>query len=84
MSAGLELVGSHHAHALHSPYWWLKCAVGVDRDDALLPREYHRLLVWDLMHRPWITRAAERLLDPFIGKSLVVYLRKPEVLRAAA
>ena len=22
---------SHHAHALHSPYWWLKCAVGVDK-----------------------------------------------------
>ena len=27
-SAGLEVTGSHHAHALHSPYWWLKCAVG--------------------------------------------------------
>jgi len=26
--AGLRVVGSHHAHALHSPYWWLKCAVG--------------------------------------------------------
>ncbi|MEZ5257274.1 MAG: methyltransferase domain-containing protein [Ilumatobacteraceae bacterium] len=21
-SAGLEVYGSHHAHALHSPYWW--------------------------------------------------------------
>src|SRR5204863_2760863 len=29
-SAGLWLRGSHPAHALHSPYWWLKCAVGVD------------------------------------------------------
>ena len=29
-SAGLSLRGSHHAHALHSPYWWLKCAVGVE------------------------------------------------------
>ncbi len=28
-TAGLTLTGSHHAHALHSPYWWLKCAVGV-------------------------------------------------------
>ncbi len=27
-SAGLAITGSHHAHALHSPYWWLKCAVG--------------------------------------------------------
>ncbi|MBV9042915.1 MAG: class I SAM-dependent methyltransferase, partial [Acidimicrobiia bacterium] len=29
-AAGLEATGSHHAHALHSPYWWIKCAVGVD------------------------------------------------------
>ena len=83
-NAGLELVASHHAHALHSPYWWLKCAVGVDREDAFLARQYHRLLVWDLMHRPWLTRTAEQLLDPLIGKSLVVYLRKPEAQRAAA
>jgi ubiquinone/menaquinone biosynthesis C-methylase UbiE len=25
-SAGLIVTGSHHAHGLHSPYWWLKCA----------------------------------------------------------
>jgi SAM-dependent methyltransferase len=75
-AAGLEPLGSHHAHALHAPYWWLKCAVGVDRDHVL-PRTYHRLLVWDIMRRPWLTRTAERLLDPVIGKSLVVYLRKP-------
>jgi SAM-dependent methyltransferase len=83
-ATGLRRTATHHAHALHSPYWWLKCAVGVDNDQALLPREYHRLLVWDLMRRPWITRAAERILDPVIGKSLVVYLVKPEALDAAA
>ena len=30
-AAGLDVAGSHHAHALHSPYWWLKCAVGPQR-----------------------------------------------------
>ena len=82
--AGLLPLGADHAHALHSPYWWLKCAVGVDRDDHPLVRAYHRLLVWDLVERPWITRRLERLLDPVLGKSLVLYLRKPEPLRAAA
>ena len=82
--AGLQLTDSHYAHALHSPYWWLKCAVGVDNEDAFLARQYHRLLVWDIMRRPWLTRTAERLLDPVIGKSLVVYLTKPEAARAAA
>jgi len=75
-AAGLVPGGQHHAHALHSPFWWLKCAVGVDRDSAAV-RTYHRLLVWDLMQRPWPTRTAERLLDPLLGKSLVVYADKP-------
>lgn len=76
-AAGLEATGTDHAHALHSPYWWLKCAVGVERDDHPLVRGYHRLLVWDMMKRPVATRVAERILDPLIGKSFVVYLRKP-------
>jgi SAM-dependent methyltransferase len=30
--AGARIVDRHHAHALHAPYWWLKCAVGVERE----------------------------------------------------
>ena len=75
-AAGLQPTDTHHAHALHAPYWWLKCAVGVDRDTALT-RAYHRLLVWDLVRRPWLTRTAERLLDPVVGKSFVIYADKP-------
>ncbi len=82
--AGLTPVDGHHTHALHAPYWWLKCAVGVDDADHPLVRAYHRLLVWDMMRTPWLTRTLERLLDPVVGKSLVVYLRKPEPARAAA
>jgi SAM-dependent methyltransferase len=75
--AGLTVAGHHHAHGLHSPYWWLKCAVGVHDDGHPLARAYHRLLVWDIMKRPGLTRAAERVLSPVIGKSLVVYASKP-------
>jgi SAM-dependent methyltransferase len=82
--AGLEPLGTSHTHGLHAPYWWLKCAVGVDDADHPLVRAYHRLLVWDMVRRPLLTRALERVLDPVIGKSLVVYLRKPERVRAAA
>jgi len=77
-AAGLRPLHRDHAHALHAPYWWLKCAVGVDRDDHPVTRAYHRLLVWDMMRGPWLTRTAERLLDPVIGKSVAVYLGKPE------
>jgi SAM-dependent methyltransferase len=79
-AAGLVPGGSHHAHALHAPFWWLKCAVGVERDAAVV-RAYHRILVWDLTHRPWLTRTAERVLDPVFGKSLVVYADKPALER---
>jgi len=74
--AGLVVTGSHHAHGLHSPYWWLKCAVGVHDDENPAVRGYHRLLVWDIMRRPALTRLTEAALNPVIGKSLVVYARK--------
>jgi SAM-dependent methyltransferase len=82
-AAGLDPVGEHSAHALHAPYWWLRCLVGVHDDDHPATRLYHRMLVWDMMRRPWPTRFAERLLNPVIGKSLVLYLRKPGIPRAA-
>lgn len=75
--SGLRPYGTHHTHALHSPYWWIKCAVGVDNDKALPVRAWHKLLVWDIMKRPLATRLAEKALDPVIGKSLVVYATKP-------
>lgn len=75
--AGLTVGGHHHAHALHSPYWWLKCAVGVHEDDHPLASAYHKLLVWDIMRKPAVTQLADRALNPLIGKSLVVYATKP-------
>ncbi len=74
--AGLQVRWHHHAHGLHSPYWWLKCAVGVHDDKHRLASAYHRLLVWDIMRKPAATRLAERALNPLIGKSLVVYAVK--------
>jgi SAM-dependent methyltransferase len=71
--AGFAIGGHHHAHGLHSPYWWLKCLVGVGNDDHPAARAYHRMLVWDIMKKPAATRLAEQALNPLIGKSVVVY-----------
>jgi SAM-dependent methyltransferase len=79
-SAGLRFMGSHHAHALHAPYWWLRCLVrpaDPGSNDNPAVAAYHRLLVWDIEKGPTVTRTAERVLNPLIGKSLVVYLVKP-------
>lgn len=72
-SAGLELRGSHRAHALHSPYWWLKCAVGPTDDDHPAVARYRSFLEWDIVNQPASTRVAERLLSPVLGKSIVFY-----------
>ncbi len=74
---GLELYAHHHAHALHSPYWWLRCVVGTHRDDHPAVKAYHRMLVWDISAHTFVTRVPEKLLNPLMGKSAVVYLRKP-------
>ena len=66
----------HWAHALHVPFWWLKCLLWHNRDNHWLLRQYHRFLVWDLLKRPALTRSLEKLLNPVMGKSLVMYFRK--------
>ena len=78
-AVGLEVTGSHRAHALHAPYWWLRCAVGVNRDieENKLTSLYHKLLTWDIVKQPALTTTAERMLSPVLGKSLVVYATKP-------
>ena len=66
----------HWAHALHSPYWWLKCLFWKKEEEHWVVRKYHEFLVWDLMKNPLITRFLEMVLKPFIGKSLVMYFVK--------
>lgn len=76
--AGLVPWDRHFAHALHSLFWWLKCWVeeGGGHRGGRLVDCYHRILVWDMMAQPRLTRWLERLLNPLLGKSLVLYLRK--------
>lgn len=74
----LRVTGRHYAHSLHSPYWWLKCLVGVDRENVLPVQLYHRFLTWVMMKKPGAVCFLERLLNPLMGKSVVIYLRKME------
>ncbi len=67
----------HWAHALHSPFWWMKCLWWQSQERNPLIKLYHRLLVWDLMQKPWLTQSLEKLLNPIMGKSLVMYFQKP-------
>lgn len=79
--AGLRVAGRGFAHALHTPYWWLRCAVGPRNENNPLVRAYRSFLEWDIMNAPPLVRTTEKLLNPVLGKSLVVYLEKPEPAR---
>ena len=73
---GVKYHRFHWAHALHSPYWWLKCLFWGREKDHRLVELYHQFLIWDLMKKPLLTRLLEKLLQPLIGKSLVMYFFK--------
>ncbi|HWP67274.1 MAG TPA: class I SAM-dependent methyltransferase [Candidatus Limnocylindria bacterium] len=75
-SHGYRVTGRHFAHGLHSPYWWLRCALGMDNETIWPVALYHRFLMWDLLHRPALTRWLDAALSPLIGKSVVVYAEK--------
>lgn len=75
-TAGLRVVGSHRAHALHSPYWWLRCAVGPRNEHHPFVRRYRQLLEWEITSRPAALQLVERVAAPALGKSYVVYAVK--------
>ncbi len=73
---GFKYCGKEHKHGLHSPYWWLKCIVGTKNEKNFFVNTYRKFLEWDILKRPLLTRFLEKIFDPLIGKSLVIYLEK--------
>jgi SAM-dependent methyltransferase len=65
-----------YKHGLHAPYWWLKCLVGHKNEHSRPVNLYKKFLEWDIIRRPPLIRTLERMLNPFIAKSIVFYLKK--------
>lgn len=74
-SLGFSRFALHWAHALHTPYWWLRCLFWYRGEHFFPVRIYHRFLVWDLMKKPWLTKILDKLLNPLMGKSVVMYFK---------
>ena len=55
---------------------WIRCAVGVRDDDNWAVKLYHSFLAWDIVKRPLLTRLLEKIADPLMGKSVVMYFHK--------
>ncbi len=75
-AAGLACRAVRYKHGLHAPYWWLKCLVGHKNENSLPVNLYKKFLEWDIIKRPPLTRTLEKMLNPFIAKSIVFYLKK--------
>ncbi len=73
---GFEFTHHYWAHALHSPFWWLKCLWWNTQEQSHILKLYHRLLVWDLMQKPWLTQTLEKCLNPLLGKSVAMHFKK--------
>ena len=66
----------NYKHALHVPYWWIKCFVGHKNEKNWLVNYYKKFLEWDIMRKPFWVRYLEEFLNPVMGKSIVFYLKK--------
>jgi 2-polyprenyl-3-methyl-5-hydroxy-6-metoxy-1,4-benzoquinol methylase len=73
---GVKCWKINYKHALHAPYWWLKCLVGLKNEKNVFIRYYKKFLEWDIMRKPRSVRVMESILNPLIGKSIVFYLKK--------
>ena len=76
-ACGLAFRGAHRAHGLHSPYWWLRCAVGPARQDHRLVNAYKKFLEWEIVSGSRSIQILDKALSPVLGKSYVVYSQKP-------
>jgi SAM-dependent methyltransferase len=75
-AAGMRCWRIRYRHGLHAPYWWLKCLVG-HKNEAFPPvKAYRKLLEWDIIRHPPLTAVIDQILNPLIGKSMILYLKK--------
>lgn len=75
-ATGVTCRAIRYKHGLHAPYWWLKCLVGHKNERSRTVNLYKKFLEWDIIKRPSLTRVLDRMLNPFIAKSIVFYLKK--------
>lgn len=73
---GFKIVKKHYAHAFHSPYWWLRCVFWKTQDSNLLIKYFEKVLVKIMFKYGLKTHPLESILNPILGKSIVLYTQK--------
>jgi len=62
--------------ALLEEHDFFRCLFGINNEDAPIPSLYRRFLIWDLQTKSKPIRLLERLLNPLVAKSIVLYAHK--------
>tara|TARA_B100000700_G_scaffold102733_1_gene115866 strand:- start:1392 stop:2096 length:705 start_codon:yes stop_codon:yes gene_type:complete len=73
---GYKLEMTEKYHALHSPYWWLRCLFWSSQENNFLVNIYKKILEIQILRNPPILRILDNLLNPFLGKSTSFYFKK--------
>ena len=73
--AGFATEGVGFAHAIHTPYWMLRSAVGLHDADAFRLVRMYRWLLIRATASPFMARL-EKVLDYILPKSLILYATK--------
>jgi SAM-dependent methyltransferase len=73
---GLTLSEKHSAHAIHSPYWWMRSAFFKSGKDFAPAKAYHKFMDWHLFDAPAWAQTIEDWFNPVFGKSNVYYFDK--------
>lgn len=76
IDCGLEIIDRHSAHALHSPYWWMR-SLFFNKGEGFFPiKKYKNFMDWQLFKGGEWTNRVEEIFNPLIGKSNVYYFKK--------
>ena len=75
-SKGFNLLSSEKFHAIHAPYWWLRCLFWKTQDTNLIVNIYKKILERHILKKPKILDFIDKILNPIMGKSFSMYFEK--------
>ena len=73
---GFLFLSSERFHAIHSPYWWLRCFFWNSQDSNFIVKLYKKILERHILKKPLLIDIIDKLLNPILGKSFSMYFEK--------
>jgi hypothetical protein len=75
-SHGFNFISHERFHALHAPYWWLRCMFWKTQETNKLVNAYKSILEKQILQKPLYLDILDKILNPILGKSIAMYFQK--------